>query len=460
MKGFLNTDQIDYVLFHLRLVLELSEEVKSHFVFQHGLSGPVPENTLVFQLSEEPFKQERIAYEEGIPILFPGPVNSPVFDEENGSVVIRHDLLKSSFYLLSGYQELDPEYLDTMGRFPHELSVQSALNFTHLPLVNYYFEMLSQGIFAFCASKKLPLKQRVLFREGCTFVTHDVDMVDTYAFPEVIYRIKQATGLAKSPRSRGGSAGVAWHYLLQYLNVFKRKNPHWDFQFIRGTERNHGIRSTFFFLPRDQKHTDAYYEFSEPRMQELFHFLDSDDCELALHGTVRSAGSLEAMRGLIRLIRQFIPQRVFGVRQHRLIYRMESTPVIQEKAGLHYDTSLGFAEHEGFRNSFCLPFRLFDHQENRMLNIWEIPLNVMDVTLFHYRELTGEEAIKRIKHLLKEIRKFNGVCTLLWHNGISHEKEHPGMMDFYRNLMEEIRESNMENLLGHEILNRVNEVQD
>lgn len=456
MKGYLTSNQINYVIFHLNLIIDLTEELREKFVFHKDTFKGDPQEKIIFQLSAEPYNQKHIVMENEIPILFPGQKESGIFRLQNGSVIFQYDLLKSVFYLLSGYQELNPEYLDSMNRYPHELSVQSSLKMTGKPLVNYYFSMIAEGIKEFCREHNLKFKERRIFKNGAVFITHDIDIVDTYTLPKVIYQIKQVLGITRRSYSWWKSYRIAWHYLMNYLNLFSRHNPHWDFPFIRKVESEHGLRSAFYFLPKDRKHVDAYYSFNEPRIKQLFQGLDAENCEIGLHGTVRSATSLVAIEEIKAQLEEYSPQRVRGIRQHRLIYDIHSTPLIQQQTGFMYDTSLGFAEHEGFRNSFCMPFRLFDHASDKMLDLWEIPLAAMDVTLFHYRALAADEAMSVLEDLFQETMKFNGVINLLWHNGCCDDLLKPGMREFYLNLMKRIASKNMENLIGHEIIDKIN----
>ena len=53
-----------------------------------------------------------------------------------------------------------------------------------------------------------------------------------------------------------------------------------------------------------------------------------------------------------------------------------------EEAGLKLDTSLGFTEQWGFRNSYGLPFMPYDQERERVLKIVEAPLHVMDRTFY------------------------------------------------------------------------------
>ncbi len=163
----------------------------------------------------------------------------------------------------------------------------------------------------------------------------------------------------------------------------------------------------------------------------------------------------EMQRSLIKL-NEACGVQIQGIRQHRLLWKHPLTACIQEKIGLTYDSTLGFAAHEGFRNSYCLPFKLYDFDNDRMLNLWEFPLTVMDVTLFAYQQYSVEEAFKKCQLLLEEIINFGGVFTLLWHNTFFDEQTYPGVRTFYENLLMEINQKQGENIVGNELQVRMN----
>jgi hypothetical protein len=146
---------------------------------------------------------------------------------------------------------------------------------------------------------------------------------------------------------------------------------------------------------------------------------------------------------------------VKGIRQHRLRYEVPQTSEIQEQLGFIYDTSLGFFDHEGFRNSFCLPFKLYNFQKKKMTGIWEIPLNVMDCTLLESRGMNFNEAQVKVENLIAEIRKFSGVFTLLWHNGYFDEIRFPGIHHYYEEMIANIAGSNAKNLTGYQVINKI-----
>jgi len=77
---------------------------------------------------------------------------------------------------------------------------------------------------------------------------------------------------------------------------------------------------------------------------------------------------------------------------------------------------LGYAEYEGFRAGICTPFKPFDINNRRVIDIIEIPLVIMDSTLINYRGFQPDEALQRIKELVDNVYEVQGTIVLLWHN--------------------------------------------
>lgn len=456
MRGYLSDAQIDYVLHHLGHTLILKGKLKDLMVFNRapGEGADGGSEKILFQMSDREPDIDSVKTIEGLPVLFPLGPEKRLYSITGRALVFHHDLIKSCFYLLSGFQELHPEETDPLGRFPYSGSIQEKCGFIHRPLVNEYFEVITRGIKEFAAAQGLPAEERHAFREWAFFLSHDVDSIDTYTWYEAGYRIKQLMGLVPSDLGLRRRFRIASRYCLQRMNFVNRVNAHWDFEFLRQLEEDHGFSSTWFFLPKDQLHQDAYYTFDEPRVVKLFDSLNQSGCEIGIHGTVRSSGSLGALRRDMEHLKRYSPQEVRGIRQHRLLFDREVTHSLHEQAGLLYDTSMGFAQHEGFRNSYCLPFRPWDHGDQRMMETWEIPLVVMDVTLFNYRKLGFEEAFHNIGELVNQVIRFHGVFSLLWHNGQCDEFLMPGIRGFLGELIHHIADRHPESLTGDEIARR------
>lgn len=453
----LNKQKINYVLFHLNLIACI-DELKSYFKFisydeieNNNFSGEI-----IFPLSEKDFDYNNILTISNIPVLFPLSNEKKFFKiDSNNNLVFTHDLISSSFYLISGLQEYNSTKKDNFGRFPYEVSLQKKLGVINKPIVNYYFEIIINAINEWGIHKNIKIDKNIIFKNFGILLTHDVDKIDTFDYFEVGYKFKQLLGIAPSQNKLVKRLKILLYYFFNWLNIFNRKNFHWDFGQIRRTEKKYNFNSVFFFLQKDILHADSYYHYSDKRIKSLFHSLHNDNCEIALHGTVNSAKSLDSMKKILENLKSESPQDIFGIRQHRLIFENTLTSQLQEKAGLRYDTTIGFAEHEGFRNSFCFPYRIFDHENDKMLNIWEFPLIAMDTTLFKYRNLNIEDALNKINNLISEIIKFNGLFTFLWHNGFQVDADINGINLFYEMLLKSLKEKNGEGILGNKLLNRL-----
>jgi hypothetical protein len=284
-------------------------------------------------------------------------------------------------------------------------------------------------------------------------LTHDVDRVKLYSYNYLVYKLKELLGIKKT----GATNGILMRQLGQGILSFLSggiKDPAWNFDYLRDVEKKLGLVSVFYFLDDETKHVDADYRFSDKRISDLINSLHGEGCEIGLHGNHQSVTSKASLqRGLAELNQVFLHE-IKGIRQHRLRYEVSQTTEIQEQLGFAYDTSLGFFDHEGFRNSFCLPFRLYNFHHDAMAGIWEIPLNVMDCTLLEYRGLNFTEAHLSVENIITEVRKFSGIFNMLWHNSYFDEIRFPGIHRYYENMISHIAGSNPENLPGYRVIDK------
>lgn len=427
----------DYVLRHFRMNYHVPEVIEQRFVFGADESEG---EYIIFKLSDKNIF-DNVVYKDDIPILFPIGENPEIYELTEGKLFFHHDILKSAFYLLSGYQEYKSSKKDHFNRFPYSASVQKRLGITIKPVVNYYFQWIAEALNAYAKLNNLPLvKKRHLFNDAGFgfFLTHDVDKVDYYTFNEMVFRVKQFLGMAPSKLSKSKSFKMLWDAKWNYL--FTGKNPAWDFEHLISIEQKYNITATYFFLDKDLKHQDAYYHINDIKISELIGWLKEQGAEIGLHGVCRSSTDQNVMKKQLDRLTSVMGDFPKGSRQHRLMYENPTTLQVHQKHGFKYDSTLAFAEHEGFRNSYCWPFKVFDHEKNSISDVWEFPLNVMDVTLFHYQEYDFMQAMNAVRKVMEEVDKFNGLFTLLWHNGFNDEKKLPGIGKFYENLIREVIE--------------------
>ena len=451
MKGWLTESQKQFVLEHLAHHVSSSKEILDSFSFGNG---NLKKNTCIqFLTSEDPLDLARVVWIEEIPVLYPVPDQpSSFYTIRDGNLIFHHDLFKSIFHLLSGYEEIKNGSSDQYGRFPYNESIQFKLGIIGKPVVNYYFESLLKGIHEFAKVNSFHFQRNPVFKSPVLMISHDIDIINGYGFFETGFKVKQLLGLASTTMSKKDHFKDLIISLFHFLNPLSRKDPYWTFENLMKWEEERGFRGTYYFLEKEGGRNDnSRYRFHDKKFKRLFQDLTARGHEVGIHGTLQSATSQEYMDRTVSNLRKESPAPVVGIRQHFLKFDPRVTARHQEKAGLKYDASLGFAEHDGFRHSYCWPFRLFDFQNDCSMDLWEIPLTLMESTHFYYRKLDLESSRSAIEKLVAEVVKFNGVFSMLWHNNSFDEREIAGITDLYTGILDLCKENQMEGLTGQAI---------
>jgi hypothetical protein len=444
LKTKLDKNKIDYIFFHLKQHIDLADDFLNKIQFIENDNKNINSSTgIVFKLSTNELIEDKIIYIDKIPVLFPVSNQQKSYTiTHEGTLIFEHDFLKSAFYLLSGYQETQEFEPDQIGRFTYKSSLQFRLNIVNRAIVNEYFEIIINGLMEYARAHQFELKRKTPLAETFVFnLSHDVDRIDKYDFYYWGYKLKQIVGISPASQNKFKLILLFCKGFLLWLLGKYRPNPWWNFDYLREVERKYNFVSTFFFLPKHEKHVDAYYSFNEPRIKNLIQQLHDEGCEIGFHAPVEASVNLSLMRESLSRLKKIFSE-IVGIRQHFLANKYPQTQILQQEAGFVYDTTLYFAEHEGFRNSYCFPFHPFDFEKNQMLDLWEIPLTVMDCTLFDYRKLSFEEAESSVLQIVEEVKKYHGIFGMLWHNSYFEEEEHRGIRNFYETIIRSISRLN------------------
>lgn len=443
MNRKISDKEIQYLLDHLDR-LYTGASIKE-YLCTDNLSKSA---NLHIALSEESLDNNKVITIQDIPVLFPCSNQKRWYSVDGKRVYFHHDILKSAFYLLSGYQEYNSDEMDKQGRFPWKSSIQYSLGITQKPVVNYYFEVILEAFNEFCTLNGLEFKRKT--REApILFLSHDVDRIKKYTLHSLVYTGLQLVGLRPD--------SVSFRQQLKNLRTYAggllsfRKDPYLTFQEMTDLEHKLNISSTWYFLERGELKNSTYH-FEDKRIRKLVGYLSAKGHEIGVHGTLESSEDQQAMDGSVRRLKAVSESPVSGIRQHVLKYSNPATPKIQASSGLGYDATLGFAEQIGFRNSYTYPFKLYDFDNQMPMNIWQLPLNVMEVTMLLY--MTGRiESIPATFHpVLSEVTRFKGVFSLLWHNCRLEDKIYPGITDIYHEVLKGIVQSGYISLTGQQTI--------
>lgn len=375
-----------------------------------------------------------------IPIIYSGKGKVKNFIQETlNSIETNIDIIASSFFMLSRYEETINQKRDKYGRFPAYESLAYKEEFLSIPIVNEYARLLQQLLI------KIGLHQplKTTWPNNSKFavcLTHDIDQVQTYNTINLLKKIALFLNGKVRPTK-----------LLDYFKNFLltcahlKIDPSWNFNEIIEIESNYNFQSTFHFLVDNEFHNkfDIIYDIKSKRLTNLLWTLKKGGYEIALHGSPQASTNIELFSKQRSKLDHLVGN-VFGNRFHYLFYEANKTPPLLENSKIHYDSTVGYPEHDGYRAGITLPYYLFDLQNNKQTNILEIPLVIMDTTLNtpRYKNLSLEEAWEICKYHLTLLEEYQGCFSILWHNSYFNESEFPGYKELYEKILFWIREHN------------------
>ncbi len=133
--------------------------------------------------------------------------------------------------------------------------------------------------------------------------------------------------------------------------------------------------------------------------------------EVGLHGIDAWVDSSSG-REELEAIRQISGRAEIGSRMHWL-YFDENAPSVLEKAGIAYDSTIGYKETVGFRAGTTQAYKPLCAE--RLL---ELPLHAMDTALFYpaYLGLSSQDAAKVLDRLADQAERFGGCLIINWHD--------------------------------------------
>jgi hypothetical protein len=333
-----------------------------------------------------------------VPFFFDQP-DTPLLVLQESKVCISADIISAAFYLLSGWQEYFSTERDQHGRFPYAASVQYKYGFVALPVVNYYFDVLREAVEHVSGQPLQPRRWGPQRAEFAAFISHDIDN---------LYSAWKAPAKAALQQRQFGRFGkLLWQHLTQ--------PDAWDnLEAVAEAVAQYGAESSFFLLPVKGRAANGTPNADYDLVPESkFWQRLPTQCTLELHGSI---GTSTHARMLIDEDENIVD--ALGVRFHYLSWDPARTPTVVEEARFLFDATLGFAEHFGFRHSYCQPFYPFNFSKSCPCTFLEIPLNVMDATLHHpnYLQLAPNDILPALRPLFAEIKRFGGVASVLWHN--------------------------------------------
>jgi len=346
---------------------------------------------------------------DDIPILF-----------ANNNNLIPFDIFSAVFYLISRYEEYISDDFDKHGRFKAINSIAFKYSFLERPIVDEWIYKFFQIII-----EKYP-KVKNIDRKYKFISTIDID--NAYAFKHKnIYR--KTAAFVKS------LIKIDITEIKTRVNVFAKNitDPYDNYLFIKQIHDRHMIKPIFFILCSKYGKYDKNISYKSHEFKRLLKDL-SDFGKIGLHPSY-NASEKNNISSEKNLLSNILGKDIIISRQHFLKMYLPKTYKMLNENGIKSDFSMGYSSHIGFRAGTCTPFKFFDLQCNKELDILIHPFQIIDVALLNTNKST-EQAIIEIQNIISIIKKVNGLFIPIWHNeSLGNYKRWHGWKQVYEEMI-------------------------
>jgi len=237
----------------------------------------------------------------------------------------------------------------------------------------------------------------------------------------------------------------------------------WDLYDWIEKEEQFGFRSTLFLAGNTKcRHTDDPYYWINSKLiynkkkialNKLAKLLQNEGWEIGLHGSINSYQDQDLLSREKDLLIKNTSCSIQGIRQHYLRLDIYKTWQIHENLGFSYDTTLGFNERIGFRAGIAFPFEPYNFQTERKFNLLELPMTIMDGSLFssNGEKLDYYKAVQRCNKLFSNIKQTEGLLVINFHPHY-HQYSYPEWWTMYEYILNYLSESSVWVATGKEIV--------
>jgi hypothetical protein len=354
-----------------------------------------------------------------------------LFIQGNDRTYIWNDIILSSFYLLSGWEE---RFIHRDKRDRH--NVQESLlyreNILHDPVVNQYSTTLRE----FFRASHDPIPLWPSDKKYAVALSHDVD------YPEMIKWLEALRYLIKYKMQSK---------LTKVIDIFRGRENFWKFRDWVDLENRRGLKSAMYFcgvkgslLRYFFVAPDPFYDVRKAEFKRVLEYLVQNGFEVGMHSSYLAYQSLDRFLKEKKTIEEGLHEPVLGNRHHYWHMNPDNpseTAVIHDKIGLLYDSSICFAKRSGFRFGICSPFHLYEPNREGPLGVLELPTCLMDDHLFRYfRESNFSKPQFEIDALIKSVKEHGGLFLIDYHVRGFNETFYPKWVESYEYILRRIEE--------------------
>lgn len=352
-----------------------------------------------------PLKQ--LEYE--LPILF----GEAVIERKKNQVVIYADLIASSFFLLSRYDEAFCNIeRDKYARPIGKTSFKAKASILNRPLVDEYREYILTEL------QRLGYNIKIKRKLNHIYMTHDVDhpwknytKIDALKTCIKDFLIYHRINLSPICNAMG-------NYKRNNCDTFD-----WLFEQDAKIKTVYGQKAddVYFFIGLNTSSSTMTMRYwDDPKALKYVERIQKHASICGVHASYEAGVQGELLKKEKENVETILGRSVHCNRNHFLMSVSVDWLTYLEKENITEDFTMGYADCIGFRLSTCRSVKWIDPMTFDVHDLILHPLSVMDSTIIEpqYLGLERDEGISYIKNIIDIYEKYNGDFSFLLHNDV------------------------------------------
>ena len=318
---------------------------------------------------------------------------------QNSTGSLPFDLPAAAFWLLTRYEEYLPHKADSEGRFSYRSSLAYQYHFLHYPLVNLWLERFKSILKS--AFPDLQFKEHHFSFLG----TIDVDNVYKYKYK----------GFVRTMAGFLSDKSIKERLQRWRIIIGKEHDPFDCYDYLIATHTELEVEALYFFLLGDYGPNDKNHSSTDLRFQRLIKHVN-DYSKVGLHPSYGSNAKPKQLRKELVRLGNITHRFISKSRQHFSILHFPQTYRDLLSAGILADYSMGYTNYNGFRASYCFPYRWYSLEIESVSSLMLHPYCVSEVTLQADAEKRKEAMLTLALELISEVKSYGGEMVSIFHN--------------------------------------------
>ncbi len=337
-----------------------------------------------------------------------------IFFKNTGNT-IPFDLFGAAFWLLTRYEEYLPYKPDKENRFHYRSCLAYQYEFLEVPLVNLWLFELK----AILQTQYSELRFDIRSYEAIS--TIDIDNVYKYKHKGFVRTLA------------GFISDKSWVKSKQRLRIIlnQEQDPFDCYDFLIESHKLSQSKAIYFLLLGDYGPNDKNHSATDLRFQSLIKHL-GDYSMMGIHPSYGSNNNLRQLKVEVARLGNIIHRLITKSRQHFSMLKFPQTYQNLLQAGLMSDYSMGYTNHNGFRASYCYPYKWYSLDIESVSSLTIHPFCISENCLLSNSAREHKTFMELASPLVNEVKTYGGELISIFHNDSFTTK----MKKFYREFLE------------------------